>query len=549
MQPMQLTSPSDPQTTAPLEPPVPFDSSPYREWVAPAVAPPKPTPAPRIPRPRELLALGIAVVVADVALWGGTGGFGLALLLTVVPLALALAVPRVRRSPRLMVIGVLLLSVIGRSIIAPTVASTTLGALLVLAWAVHLRQRTAYVPELLRVALAMPLLLPGRIAAFGMGLRRLAPTRLGRRAIPVVVPLALGAVFIGVFALANPVVAGGLKRGWTAVTSYAGVPSGWRFLTWGLLGVALAPLFRPAGLLRKQSFAMAEEGSATPLSLSVGRNALALLNAIFLAFNGLDAAYLWAGSPPPGVDTQSYARSGAFWLTVGLALTTATLGVLFRRELAFDPRARVARILAYTWVGQSFVLAAGAFRRMTIHVQWSGLSELRILGFFGTALVCVGLGFVVVKLARRRTFSWVLRRQLDAFVVTVAIFALTPAHLLSAKVNTRRILAGEYRPLIHVVKEQAYEAESAAALLPLLHHHDPIIRRSVAALLLEERSALQSARATPWTHHDVATRSALQALDRHEAELVGVAAAVTPGEARDHLLRIFHEVNTGKRAH
>ena len=83
-------------------------------------------------------------------------------------------------------------------------------------------------------------------------------------------------------------------------------------------------------------------GMTTRGALIVARNALVPLNVVFFIYNALDASYLWAGAPPPGVTERQYAHEGAAWLTVALALLTVVVGVMFRGPLAHDPQGKTA---------------------------------------------------------------------------------------------------------------------------------------------------------------------------------------------------------------
>lgn len=57
-------------------------------------------------------------------------------------------------------------------------------------------------------------------------------------------------------------------------------------------------------------------------------------------------------------------------------------------------------------MAQGLVLALGTYRRIAIHVAFSGLSDLRIVGILGTTLVVAGGVAVALKLRRRHTFTW-----------------------------------------------------------------------------------------------------------------------------------------------
>lgn len=527
---------------------------PYRpvpQWVP--AQPPRPASKPAPLRIAELAAAGAIVAACDLAFWSGdglaSGGFGMALLFVAVPVALAVAARSWRRSLRLAAVVGLLAAVAARCVLDPTPGAVLAGLGLLVAFTFTLRARRMFLPEAMVSALSGVAKLPSRIgAAFAGATKVAARTRLGKVSLaPVLIPVALCAVFAGVFALANPVVAHALDVGWSAVTRLVGLPSPARVFVWMVALAVACSLLRPALRLAKGTEAAAEHGEATPTSLLVARNALGALNVLFLLYNALDAAYLWTGAPPAGMRTQQYAHQGAFWLTLALVMCTGVIGVMFKGPLAHDARARLSRTLAYAWMAQGLVLALGTYRRIAIHITHSGLSDLRIVGILGTTLVVAGVVAVALKLRRRHTFTWLVRRQLDALAVTLVLYAVFPTHLVSARVNVARIEGGEYRPVLHMFR-QSTQAESAAELLPLLHHPDVRVRQGVATLLEHERTRLESEAAgqTSWRERDVATRRTLRALDAARPEIAAVLGAVDRSAARQVLLEVSRVANEGR---
>ena len=234
------------------------------------------------------------------------------------------------------------------------------------------------------------------------------------------------------------------------------------------------------------------------------------------------------------------------WLTVALVMLTGVIGVMFRGALAHDARATLSRTLAYVWIGQGLVLALGTYRRIAIHVGNSGLSDLRIVGILGTTLVVVGVVAVALELRRRRTFTWLVRRQLDAFAITLILYTVFPTHLASASVNVARIEQGKYRPVLHMFR-QSTKPESAPSLVPLLHHPDLRVRQGVAALLEREREVLRhnlDAQGS-WRQRDIASGRALATLDAAAPEIASVLGAVDREAARQVLLEVSRVANDG----
>ncbi len=545
---------SSPETIP--EAPVAWPAPPYR--TPPGWAPPAPGMRARAPakplRPRELAAVAAFVLLTDVVLFAGdrahTGGLGIAVFLVLAPM-IAFTAARVRPSlPRLRgrfaVVTALLLFAAVRSAWSPTTGSVLSGFGLLLAFVVTQRLARVHVPEVALAAFRALPAVPARIASLVRGAAvLLGRSRLGRGAIlPVLVPLALCLVFLGVFGLANPVVAHALEVATRAVSHVLAFPSVGRVVVGSLAALAGAVLLRPALVRARGREAADTTTTASDLQLVVARNALVALNVLFAAYHALDAAYLWAGSPPPGTTTQAYAHQGAFWLTVALAMLTVVVGVLFRGPLAHDARASRARHLGYAWAAQGLLLAVGTYRRIGIHVAKSGLSDLRIVGVLGTTLVATGLVLVLVKLYRGRSWTWLVRRQLDAFALTAIVYALFPTHLVSAKVNVARIAAGEYRPVLHMFRESK-EVESAEELVGLLGHEDRRVRQGVAALLDDERAILRREvrAADTWRAEDVVSRRTLAALDASGGRIDAILRGVDPVAARRVLLDISRVAN------
>lgn len=528
----------------------PWGPPPYRQPPAGAWAPPRPRPAPKPApfRPKELGAVLAIALACDVALYGtgglAAGGYGLALLFGAVPIAMVVATRARRLTTRTAVVAAMLAVVALRSAYAPTAGTVLAGLGLLFAFAMTLRARRVFVPDALASALAAVGKLPSRLGAATTGLRSLvARTPIGKASVlPVVVPLALCAVFAGVFALANPLVAHGLGVAWDAFGRVIGFPSPSRVLVWAVAIAGAVALLRPTVRLARGSESAEAIADAAPVALAIARNALVMLNLLFLAYNALDAAYLWSGSPPEGMRTQQYAHAGAFWLTIALVMLTAVVGVMFRGALAHDPRACRARILAYAWCAQGAILAAGTYRRIGIHIAKSGLSDLRIVGILGTTLVATGVVLVAWKLRERRTFRWLVRRQLDAFALTAALYVVFPTHLVSAHVNVARIRAGEYRPAMHLFR-QATSEESIAAVVPLLDHPDVRIRQGVAALLDEQRERRRADANASWRERSFADTRALAVLDAAGPKIAATLGSVDRRAARRALFEVTRVAN------
>lgn len=513
-------------------------------------------------RPIEILvSIGI-VVASDIALVTGSGeagfgGVGFGVLLVVLPALLFIGARAWRFTPRLAIVTALLAIVAVRSVYSPSPLLVLSGLGLAFAFGLVLRARRVFVPEAFLSAIFAIGKIPSRISAASRGVALLAErTKVGKiNVLPIVIPCGLVVVFMGVFALANPVVAHGLDVVWTYLTSVITFPSPGRVFLWAFALLVGAVLLRPALKLARgrETKVHAPDAiiEATPTSLLIARNALIALNVLFLGYNAIDARYLWAGSPPSGMPTQQYAHEGAFWLTVALVLLTIVIGVMFRGALGDDrgARAKQAKMMAYAWMAQGLILALGTYRRIAIHIAKSGLSDLRIVGILGTTLVVSGVVIVALKLRNAKTFTWLVRRQLDAFAITLIMYALVPTHLISAKVNVARVNNGEYRPILHSFR-QSHETESAAQYVPLLDHPDARVRQGIAGLLSEELANLRDEKRAgtqaTWRQRNLAFGDALAALEAAEPKIRAELGARNPRDTKRVLLEISQTANKDK---
>jgi hypothetical protein len=506
----------------------------------PAILLQRPPPVRRL----EVAALIAIVALADLALYQGGGGAGLALLFAGVPVILLVASETRMRSPRLAAIAAILALIAVRSFWQSSAGAIALGVAMLPAFAVALRLSRSFLPELAASALGSAWGALRQLGGFGAAVARWTrPARSLRTGwAAVAIPAALVVVFGAIFAAANPVIQAWLGSAIDLVSGAGWAPSPVRFLFWAGCAVAAAALLRPAIRsiaaldARLGAAHVSEPGDAAPAAsrLALARNGMIALNALFLAYNALDAVYLWGGHAPSGVTHTEYAHSGTVWLTVAFVLSTIVLGAVYRGPIEHHARGRLARGLAYAWAAQNVILAAGTFRRIMIYIAYSGLTQLRIVGIFGTTLATLGLAIVVYKLARRRTMLWVMRRQLDALAIAVALFIVAPTDDLAMRYNAARVAADQYRPLLHLY-EQPIRPEAVPALLALLDHPDPVVREGVAVIAAAQRDRLRAddARAG-WLDFELSRHRALGALDEAAARL----AAVMPRDGQSATARL-----------
>jgi signal transduction histidine kinase len=150
--------------------------------------------------------------------------------------------------------------------------------------------------------------------------RRRSALKLKPLLMAAVLPAVGGLVFLGLFAMANPLIASAFGNlSWPALDPM-------RPLVWAAALLAAWSVLRP--LHTRRAARLPEAAPARPsawISVPSVTLSLVVFNALFALQNGLDLAFLWSGAPlPPGVTLKDYAHQGAYTL-----IATAILAGLF----------------------------------------------------------------------------------------------------------------------------------------------------------------------------------------------------------------------------
>jgi hypothetical protein len=385
------------------------------------------------------LALAL-VAAADVLLFASPGlGVNLGLISTGLVIAALVAVPAVRRH-RLAVIALLLAGLLAALQFERATLIGWLGFTLALGVAV-LAPRAPVGQDGWRWA--QRLLVAGLKGLIGplLDLRdvlkvraRRGPVRIALVLTGAILPLVGGAVFLGLFAAANPVISE------TLGALQLAEPDVGRIVFWAMAAIPVWCVLRPRGL-RRTLRTPGLDGDldlpgVTTASITVS---LALFNLIFLLQNGLDLAFLWSGAGlPDGVSFADYAHRGAYPL-IATALLAGLFVLLFLRPgsaTAADPRVRV---LVVIWVAQNLLLVASTALRTIDYVEVYSLTRMRIAALMWMALVATGLVLVCWRMLRNRSSSWLINTNLAAVGVVLAACSVLDLGALAAAWNVRHL--------------------------------------------------------------------------------------------------------------
>lgn len=244
-----------------------------------------------------------------------------------------------------------------------------------------------------------------------------------------VIPVMLSAGFVGLFALANPLIEIWLRSFSQAITELVEqlylILSPQRAVLWAIAGVLTYALLRgKAARMRRQApAAIGSRSYRLPAEPPVGLvvRCLSLFNLVFAVQMTLDAAYLYGHQGlPRGITHAQYAHRGSYPLIATALLAAVFVLVTFRRGSATE-RSPMARGLVYLWIAQNILLMISAAQRLRLYVAADSLTRLRLAAAIWMFLVAAGLGWIIAKIVLRRSGAWLV--GVNAATLAVVLYA------------------------------------------------------------------------------------------------------------------------------
>lgn len=262
--------------------------------------------------------------------------------------------------------------------------------------------------------------------------RRVSVTRL----LPnLFLPLAGTGLFLGLFAMANPIISDFLDN--IQVGGLTGDDIA-RVIFWGFVFVCTWSTLRPRRT--KSMFRQlvdSEPGRIPGVTIASVIMSLVLFNLLFGLQNGLDLAYLWGDAQLPTEFTLAeYAHRGAYPLVV-----TALLAGLFI-IVATHPKSELAgnkaiRWLVILWIAQNLLLLASTVERTFMYVDAYSLTVLRISALLWMGLVGIGLVLVTWRMLFGRSLAWLVNGNLIAAFAVLATCTYVDLGEMAANWNVR----------------------------------------------------------------------------------------------------------------
>ena len=243
-----------------------------------------------------------------------------------------------------------------------------------------------------------------------------------RNALVWVLPILIGAVFIGLFSIANPVLTRWLGQVWDAIVApilRLDLPTPLRFLFWIGIAAGVWALMRIKGRRHRASAVTVQKDSGAGFAL----RALIVCNVVFFVQNCMDLSFLTGGlALPEGMTYASYAHRGAYTL-VATALLAGIFALAWFRPGSAARGNRPARILVHCWLGQNTLLLAASIWRLAIYIEAYGLTRWRCAALIWMLLVAVGLGLIAWTIARDRSTRTLINANILVVTSVLAIAA------------------------------------------------------------------------------------------------------------------------------
>jgi hypothetical protein len=388
--------------------------------------------------------------------------------------------------------------------------------------------------EAWRLILAGPFRLPGDLVhARRAALRRGAPPFAVSSLGAWLVPLGLAAVFVGLFAAANPLIEGwfsGISLGRTL-----GLLDGWRLLFWAAALLAVWPFVHLRAVRRAKMPPLVLEGEIVPPEVSrviFGEAAilrsLVLFNLIFAVQTAMDMAYLWGGAAlPAGMTYAAYAHRGAYPLIVTALLAAAFVLAAMRPGGAAE-RSRPLRILVFLWIGQNVALVLSSILRLDLYVAIYSLTYWRIAAFVWMALVACGLVLIVARILLGRSNRWLVSANAAALALTLYACSFVNFPLLIGSFN---VAHRQEAALRGAMLDLCYLGSLGAQAIPAMDVIIDEIPTSATAALITRREALAAVHLArmkdwrAWGFRDWRLKRYLKAHAAPKAAAAGASAA------------------------
>jgi len=337
-----------------------------------------------------------------------------------------------------------------------------------------------------------------------------------------IIPVALTAVFVLMFRMANPIFSTWLDEAGTRISiaweHLNNLTHPARIFLWMTVALMTWMLLRMRPKRGRRYLPKLTLPTPYPIvdriiTTTLVLRCLVLFNALFAVQTLLDVYYLWGGGVlPEGMTYAAYAHRGAYPLVATALMAAAFVMATFRTGGPAEQSAW-ARRLVYIWIGQNIFLVISAAWRLHLYVDVFSLTRWRIAAGVWMLLVAIGLGLIIWRFLRGRDNAWLLRMNILSTAMVLLILTFVNIEGFIAAFNVRRCaeVTGQGVPI-----DLAYLEHLGVAALPAVAwlNDQPLIPPATATrtarlqLDLQDQlqTQLQNWRGWTWRRHRLAAR-------------------------------------------
>jgi Domain of unknown function (DUF4173) len=251
----------------------------------------------------------------------------------------------------------------------------------------------------------------------------------------LILPLVGTALFLGLFAMANPIIEEFLGR--IQIGGLTAEDIG-RVIFWGFAFVLVWSTLRPRRTKHMFHQLVDSEPSRIPgVTVASVTLSLALFNLLFALQNGMDLIYIWGDVRLPEAFTLAeYAHRGAYPLIVTALLAGLFILVTTHPKSAMAGN-RLIRWLIILWIGQNLFLVASTVERTLLYIDSYSLTRLRIAALLWMGLVGIGLVLVTWRMLRGNGIAWLVNGNILAALAVLGVCTYIDLGEMAARWNVR----------------------------------------------------------------------------------------------------------------
>ena len=170
-----------------------------------------------------------------------------------------------------------------------------------------------------------------------------------------------------------------------------------------------------------------------------GKIILGVLNLLLILYLVLDIIYLQKADVLSAAGHSQAVHQGVYSLIFSMVCAMAIIVFIFRGSLNFYQKNEGIKKLSYSWLLLNGGLILTTVIKNGMYILHSGLTYKRIGVFMFLILTAFGLVTVYLKIARKKSFVYLLRTNSIGFFAVMCLFAIIPWNLTVTTYNLKNI--------------------------------------------------------------------------------------------------------------